>query len=398
MRKIAVVHDFLYTYAGAERVLEQILALYPDADLFSLFDFLPEDQRAFIGNRKVHTSFIQNLPFARKKHRWYFPLMPLAIEQLDLSHYDLIISSSYVAAKGVMTRPDQLHICYCHSPARFAWDLQGQYLEQSGIAGGLMSFPTRTLLHYMRIWDVRSSNSVDRFVTNSRFIARRIEKSYRRESVVVYPPVHTEKFTATEQREDFYLIACRQVPYKRVDLIIDAFNAMPDKKLVVVGAGPDHEKLKKKAGLNVQMLGFQPDDKLHSLMERCKAFVYGAEEDFGIVMVEAQAAGAPVIALGRGGAFEIVDVGRTGILFDRQEVPSVINAVQTFEAHDRMDPAECRANADRFSVKKFNHTFSTLIDREWTRFGGELKLSDIPAKPLPDPGKSSPPSLSSLSR
>lgn len=380
MRKIAIVHDFLYTYAGAERVLEQILELYPDADLFSLFDFLKDDQRRFVGGRKAKISFIQNLPFARKNHRWYFPLMPLAIEQLDLSAYDLVISSSYVAAKGVLTRPDQLHICYCHSPARFAWDLQGQYLETSGIAGGLMSLPTRLLLHYLRIWDTRSSNGVDVFATNSRFVGRRIEKTYRRESHVLYPPVQTEKFEAHQPREDFYLTACRQVPYKRVDLLIDAFNAMPDRKLVVVGTGPEHAKLKKRAGRNIEMLGFVPDDKLKDLMERTRAFVYGAEEDFGIVMVEAQAAGAPVIALCRGGAGEIVDVGRTGLLFDRQEPQLVIDAVRRFEASEAMDPAECRANAERFSVRKFRQAFEALVEREWTRFGGELKLSEPPSR------------------
>lgn len=368
MRRVAIVHDFLYTYAGAERVLEQILALYPEAELFSLFDFLPDDRREFLQGRRSTNTFIQKLPLARRNHRWFFPLMPLAIEQLDLTPFDLVISSSYVAAKGVLTRPDQLHVCYCHSPARFAWDLQGQYLQQAGIARSLMSFPTRAMLHYLRMWDVRSANGVDVFVTNSRFVARRVDKTYRREAVVVYPPVQTDRFDATKPREDYYLTACRQVPYKRVDLVVQAFNQIPGRRLVVVGTGPDHAKLKAMAGPNVEFRGQVSDAEMTGLMERAKAFVYAAEEDFGIVMVEAQAAGAPVIALGRGGATEIIDPGRTGLLFERQDVRAITEAIHHFESGEPMDPAECRANADRFSQRRFHVAFQSLVEREWTKF------------------------------
>ncbi|MDB5325200.1 MAG: hypothetical protein JWM57_769, partial [Phycisphaerales bacterium] len=210
--RVAIVHDFLYTYAGAERVLEQMLQVFPQAGLFSLFDFLPEGERGFIGNRTVQTSFLQRLPMARRKHRAFLPLMPLAIEQLDVSQYDLVLSSSYVAAKGVITRPDQLHVCYCHTPVRFAWDLQNRYLDQVKLSRGFRSFAVKLILHYIRNWDVRSANCVDHFLTNSDFVGRRIKKVYRRESKTVYPPVDTDFFSFLEKKEDYYLTASRMVP------------------------------------------------------------------------------------------------------------------------------------------------------------------------------------------
>lgn len=368
--RVAVIHDFLYTYAGAERVVEQLLVLYPQAELFSLFDFLPDEKRGFVGGRRATTTFIQKLPWARKKHRWYFPLMPLAIEQLDVSKYDLVISSSYLAAKGVLTRPDQLHVCYCHSPVRFAWDLQEQYLKQGGVKS-VMSGVVRGLLHYLRMWDVRSSNGVDLFVANSRFVGRRIEKTYRRESVVVYPPVDVGRFRADRERQGYYLTVCRQVPYKRVDLLVEAFNRMPERKLVVVGDGPDHEKLKAMAGKNVELLGHVTDPELKSLMEHARAFVYAAEEDFGIVMVEAQAAGAPLIAFGRGGAAEIVVPGRTGTTFAEQTVESVMEAVCRFDG-EAIGSDACRANAERFTIETFRERMANLVEAEWAAFSGRL--------------------------
>jgi glycosyltransferase involved in cell wall biosynthesis len=237
-----------------------------------------------------------------------------------------------------------------------------------------MSIPTKALLHYIRMWDVRSANGVDVFVTNSRFVGRRVEKVYRRQATVIYPPVATDLYSPAAEREEFYLTACRQVPYKRVDLLVNAFNKMPGKRLVVIGTGPDHAKLKRIAGPNVQMLGHVSQDELCSLMSRTKAFVYAAEEDFGIVMVEAQAAGAPVIALGRGGATEIVDHGRTGMLFDESEVECVVDAIMNFESAGDFDPQECRANALRFSVEKFHHGFGALVEEAWQGFQAELGI------------------------
>ena len=243
-----MVHDWLSVYAGAERVLEQMLSVLPQADLYSLIDFLPSGERDFIQNKPVTTSFLQRLPFARKHYRQYLPLMPLAVEQFDLSGYDLVISSSHAVAKGVLTGPDQLHVCMCYSPIRYAWDLQHQYLHESGLTRGLRGAAARTLLHRVRVWDARTANGVDDFIAISDFIARRIRKVYRRDSVVIYPPVDTGGFTLCEQKEDFYLTASRMVPYKKIDLIVQAFSGMPEKNLVVIGDGPDFRQSSGQSG------------------------------------------------------------------------------------------------------------------------------------------------------
>jgi UDP-N-acetylmuramyl pentapeptide phosphotransferase/UDP-N-acetylglucosamine-1-phosphate transferase/glycosyltransferase involved in cell wall biosynthesis len=365
--RVAIVHDFLYTYAGAERVLEQLVKVYPDADLFSLFDFLPEGERDFIADKPVTTSFIQRMPLANGHHRAFLPLMPLAIEQLDVSGYDVVISSSYLVAKGVITRPDQLHICYCHSPVRFAWDQQQQYLGASRMTWGVKSIVARMILHYIRTWDTRSSNGVDVFVTNSDFVGRRVQKIYRRESTTIYPPVDIESFKQAPggavPREEFYVTASRLVPYKRIDLVVQAFTEMPDKRLIVVGDGPEMERLKQIAGPNVQLVGHQPFAKLQHFMRMAKAFVFAAEEDFGIVVVEAQAAGTPAIAFARGGASESVVPNQTGLFFHRQDVASIKEAVEEFEQRD-WDPAVIAAAAERFNASRFRKEIAKLVARE----------------------------------
>jgi glycosyltransferase involved in cell wall biosynthesis len=368
-RSVGIVHDFLYCYAGAERVLEQILRVYPEAELFSLFDFLPAGQRDFIQNKAVRASFLQKLPLSRRKHRAYLPLMPLAIEQLDMSKYDLVISSSYLAAKGVITRPDQLHICYCHTPVRFAWDQQFQYLAHSGLQKGLRSLFARWILHYIRGWDVRSANGVDHFISNSSYVSRRISKIYRRDSTPIYPPVDVDRFTLSMQKDDYYLTASRLVPYKRIDLIVEAFNRFPDRKLIVIGDGPDFRKIQAMAGANVTMLGHQPFDVLRSYMQKARAFVFAAEEDFGIVPVEAQACGTPVIAFARGGQAESIVAGRTGLFFERQDVESVLQTVLRFEACEgRFSPLAIRANAMRFSAERFREEFENFVEARWSEF------------------------------
>ncbi|MDR6356182.1 glycosyltransferase involved in cell wall biosynthesis [Pseudomonas psychrotolerans] len=242
--KIAIVHDWLVTFAGAERVLAELFEIWPEADLFSVIDFLSDEDRAHLKGKHATTTFIQRLPQAKKRYQTYLPLMPHAIEQLDLSGYDLIISSSHAVAKGVLTGPDQLHISYVHSPIRYAWDLQHQYLKEAGLNTGLKGKLARIILHYVRIWDQRTAAGVDAFVANSHFIARRISKAYRREAKVIYPPVDISRFTPAGGKDDFYLTASRMVPYKRMPMIVEAFSAMPDKKLVVIGAGPEFEKAK----------------------------------------------------------------------------------------------------------------------------------------------------------
>lgn len=356
--KVAIVHDWLVTYAGAERVLEQLLNIFPEADLYSIVDFLPENNRNFIKNKKVTTSFIQKLPKAKTKYRNYLPLMPLAIEQFDLRGYDLIISSSHCVAKGVITGPDQKHICICYTPVRYAWDLQGQYLKESGLTKGLKGWLAKAILHYIRLWDLRTVNGVDEFIAISDYIKRRIWKTYRRESMVIYPPVDVESFEFFETKEDFYLTASRMVPYKKMDLIVEAFSKMPDKKLIVIGDGPDFNKIKSKATKNITLMGYQPFEVLKDHMQRAKAFVFAAEEDFGITPVEAQACGTPVIAYGKGGALETVvgidKVNPTGVFFEEQTVESICKAVGKFEDEkEKIGYKICRENAERFGNERF---------------------------------------------
>jgi glycosyltransferase involved in cell wall biosynthesis len=350
--KIAIIHDWLTVYAGAEKTLEQILKLYPQADIFTIVDFLAQKDRGFLAGHKITTSFIQNLPFAKTKYRHYLPLMPLAVEQFDLSGYNLIISDSHAVAKGVITGPDQIHISYVHSPIRYAWDLQHQYLRESKLDKGLKGWMARYILHKIRLWDLRTSNGVDHFIANSEFIARRIWKVYRRESVVIYPPVDVKAFDLCETKEEFYLTASRMVPYKKIDLIVEAFSVMADKKLIVIGDGPDFEKISGKAGANVTLMGYQTFEVLRDHMQRAKAFVFAAEEDFGIAPVEAQACGTPVIAYGKGGALETVVDGVSGIFFDTQSVESLCEAVERFEAM-KFDYAHISAHAHKFSVERF---------------------------------------------
>jgi len=372
--KIAIVHDWLVTYAGAERVLEQMIKIYPEADLYSLINFLPSNQRGFIMNKHVTTSFVQKLPFAKKHYRQYLPLMPLAVEQFDLSDYEIVLSSSHAVAKGVITGPEQLHISYVHSPIRYAWDLQHQYLKESGLDKGLKGWVARWILHKIRQWDSRTSNGVDHFLANSRFIAKRIMKVYRRESTVIYPPVDAEFFIFNEKKEDFYLTASRMVPYKKIDLIVEAFSQMPDKKLVVIGDGPDFNKIKSLSGKNIEILGFQPSDVLREYMQRARAFIFAAEEDFGITPIEAQACGTPVIAYGKGGILETIkgleDEFPTGLFFDQQNVDSIKKTIQLFEKEyeSKIDPRKCRENSMRFSPERFRRELSNFIYEKYEMF------------------------------
>jgi len=361
--KVAVIHDWLVTHAGAERVLERMLKSFPQADLFSLVDFLQPEQRGFIGHRPVKTSFIQHLPKARTAYRQYLPLMPLAVEQFDLSGYDLVISSSHAVAKGVLTGPEQLHICMCYSPIRYAWDLQHQYLRESNLEQGVKGAAARALLHYVRLWDVRTSPSVDLFISISEFIAKRINKVYRRPSLVLYPPVDTSAFTPSEERGDFYMTASRMVPYKRIDLIVEAFSKMPDKRLIVIGDGPEMSKIQALATPNVKIMGYQPFEVMRDQMRRARAFVFAAEEDFGIAPIEAQACGTPVIAYGRGGALETIRDGVSGLFFVEQTPRSLMDAVFRFEdQEEEFDPQACRENAMRFSNERFDREFKQAMD------------------------------------
>lgn len=377
--KVAIVHDWLVTYAGAERVLEQMLLCFPQADVFSLVDFVPEAERAFLGGRPVHTSFVQKLPGARKHYRNYLPLMPLAVEQLDVSAYDVIISSSHAVAKGVLVGPDQLHVCMCYSPIRYAWDMQHQYLHESGLDKGVKGWMARWLLHKIRLWDSRTAAGVDEFVAISRYIGRRIAKAYRRDSHVMYPPVSVEDFPLQQVKDDFYLAASRLVPYKKMPLIVQAFNQMPDRRLVVIGDGPDAQRCRELAGPNVSIMGYQSTAVLRGHMQRAKAFVFAAEEDFGIAPIEAQACGTPVIAFGKGGALETLrgldSDASTAVFFDEQTPQAIVNAVERFETDEgrRICPEACRENAQRFNPERFRQEFKSFVDIAWLEFSSKAR-------------------------
>ncbi len=350
--KVAIIHDWLETVAGAERVLEQMLLCYPEADLFAVVDFLPAGLRGILHGRVPRTSFLQRLPFARRWFRHYAMLLPMAVEQWDLSGYDLVLSSSHAIAKGVITGPDTLHVSYVHSPMRYAWDLQHQYLRESGLDRGLRGIAARWLLARLRQWDRGTANGVDLFLTNSHYVARRIRKAYRREAVVIPPPVDIETFSPGGEKGDFYLVASRQVAYKRIDLVAAAFAAMPDRKLVIVGDGPAHARVRAAArgAPNITFRPAVPQAELVALMRAARAFVFAGEEDFGIVLAEALACGTPVIAYQRGGAMEIVAEG-AGVLFQEQTAEAVAAAVERLEGSGA-DPGRCRAAAERFAAAR----------------------------------------------
>ncbi len=371
--KIAIVHDWLVATGGAEKVLFEISALFPDADLFTVVDFAEDAARAQLGGRRARTTFVQRLPGSRRRYRSYLPLMPLAIEQLDLSGYDLVISSSHAVAKGVLIGPDQLHICYCHSPIRYAWDMQHQYLRESGLDRGIKGMLARYLLHKIRNWDARTANGVDWFIANSDYIGRRIQKVYRRDSVTIHPNVAVADFECVDKKDDFYLTASRMVPYKKVALIVRSFAAMPDKRLVVIGDGPDMDLVRKAATPNVTIMGHQPFAVLKQHMQRARAFVYAAEEDFGIVVVEAQACGTPVIAYGKGGACETVVDGVTGVFFPEQTEQSIRDAVDGFEAQFEADAGVIRHHAEQFSAERFRQEFKSFVDEKLALFFADKK-------------------------
>jgi glycosyltransferase involved in cell wall biosynthesis len=364
--RVAVIHDWLVANGGAERTLARILECYPQAEVFTLVDFMPAEERAFLGDRPIHTSFLQGLPLARRFYRHYLPLMPLAVESFDLSGFDLVISSSFCVAKGVLTGPDQIHVSYVHSPMRYAWDLQHQYLREHRLEKGMRGLLTRKVLHDMRMWDARTAHGVDRFISNSSFIARRVWKIYQRQSDVIHPPVDTEFFQPVEgERDDYYLTASRLVPYKCAQLIIEAFAQMPERRLVVIGDGPEFKRLKAVAGPNVRMLGYQPNTVVRDYMQRARAFVFAALEDFGIAPVEAQACGTPVIAFGKGGVTESVIEGKSGVFFQEQTVESLLGAIHQFERRaGRFSAAEIRANALRFSTERFKQQFRACVEEQ----------------------------------
>ena len=371
----ALVHEWLTPKAtgGSELVVKEILQ-FIDADLYALIDFESTNPDSYLYQRQIGTTFLQNLPGVKGGVQKYLPLMPIAIEQLDLRHYDVILSSAHAVAKGILTTPQQLHLCYCHTPMRYAWDLTFDYLRQSRLGQGIPGIFTRYLLHRLRQWDVISANRVDHFIANSHFTASRIWRSYRRRADVVYPPVNIDRFTCTADKEDFYLTVCRLVGYKQVAPIVEAFN-LNGRNLVVIGTGTELQKLQQIAKPNVTILGYQPDTVVQDYLARAKAFVYAACEDFGIVLVEAQACGTPVIAYGVGGAAEtVLDIRShpecgTGILFLAQTTAAILTAVATFETYHQQFQAErIRTHAESFAASVFRSQYLSLVDRYYQQW------------------------------
>ena len=368
--KYALVHEWLTPKAtgGSELVVREILN-HIDANLYALIDFESSNLASYLYKRQIGTTFLQHLPFARNGVQKYLPLLPLAIEQLDLRQYDVILSSSHAVAKGVLTTPDQLHICYCHSPMRYAWDLTFDYLRESNLGQGVAGWVTRYLLHQLRQWDVLSANRVDYFIANSQHTARRIWRCYRREATVIYPPVNIDSCPFLANKEDFYLTVSRLVSYKQVSLIVKAFNQLK-LPLVIIGTGSEMPNIRNMANSNIQILGWQPDDVVKKYMSRAKAFVYAACEDFGIALVEAQACGTPVIAYGAGGALETVrdlhscmDTA-TGILFKNQTAAALMEAVEKFTADQNSFNLEyMRSHVSQFSLEIFGQRYLQFIDQ-----------------------------------
>jgi glycosyltransferase involved in cell wall biosynthesis len=367
--KVAIVHDWLETPGGAELVLKELLVVFPGADVFTMIDQRSPENSAMLGATRVTTSWLQHMPRVKKNYRSWLPLMPLALRSLDVSAYDLVISNSHAVAKGIRTHARQRHVCYCLSPMRYAWDLKAQYLRESGLDHGAKGALASAMLERMRTWDLANTSGVDAFATLSRFIAERIRRAYGRESTVIYPPVDTEFFTPGDApREDYYVTASRFVPYKRVDMIATAFRAVADRKLIVIGDGPDEGKVRAAAGPNVELVGRLSRDEVRSYLRRAKAFVFAAEEDFGIAPVEAQACGTPVIAFGRGGVTETVVSGETGVYYGSQTAEALADGVRRFEAvSPRISAERCRGNAVRFAAESFREGFRAFVEGEIER-------------------------------
>jgi len=369
--KKALVQDWFSVYAGAEKCVESFTNIWDDFDIYSLIDFLDDKDRDIIlKGKKANTSFIQNLPFAKTKYRNYLPLFPFAIEQFDLSKYDVVLSSSHAVAKGVLTNSNQLHICYMHTPIRYGWDLYHQYLKESRLDKGLKGLLAKYFLHKIRMWDISTINRVDHYIANSHYIARRIKKVYGKESTVIYPPVDVDKFELYEKKEEYYFTMSRMVPYKKIDLIVEAFSKT-DKKLLVAGTGPDEEKIKKLASRNIEFLGFISDKEAINYMQKAKAFIFAAEEDFGIVPVETQACGTPVICLGKGGTKETVIDGLTGVHFKEQNIDELLLAIKRFE-NIEFDYKKIRQNSLKFSKERFEKEIKEFIELKYQEFKDKL--------------------------
>ncbi len=364
--RIALIHDYLNQYGGAERVLEALTELFPDAPIYTLI-YDPKKMRGVFSNKKIRTSFLQKIPFVKSYHRIFPFLMPIAIEQFDLSNYDIVLSDSASFAKGVITKPETLHICYCHTPPRYAWDDSHKYIEEYGfpkIIKRLIPF----FMNYIRLWDREAALRVDKFICNSNFVARRIKKYYNRKATVIYPSVDTRAFYPVKSdghqtKEADFLMVGRLLPYKRFDIAIEAFNKM-GKPLKIIGDGPEIKRLKKLAKKNIEFLGELSGEKLREYYQNCQALIFPQEEDFGIVALEAMACGRPVIAYRGGGALESVKEGETGAFFNEQTSEALMKAVKEFKPKN-FNPQKIRQHALKFSKDKFKKKIKNFVERSY---------------------------------
>lgn len=368
--KVAIVQEWLVTVGGSDKVVKAIMDVFPDADIYTLVAKKEVCDELGIPWEKVHTSFIQKMPLGTKKHRAYLPLFPFAIEQFDLRGYDVVISSSHCVAKGVLTKADQLHICYCHSPIRYCWDMYNEYLEESHLDKGFKSWLVRLMLHPIRQFDAIAGSRVDYYISNSDYVGQRIRKTYRRKATTIHPNIDISNFELCNDKQEYYLASSRLVAYKKIDTIIEAFNQMPDKKLVVIGGGPNLEAYRKLANANVTVMGYQPFDVLKDKMQHAKAFVFAADEDFGMIPIEAQSCGTPVIAYGHGGSLETVNSGKTGLFFNEQTPEAIVEAVNRFEAMGSQPfaPAVCRQWAEGFSEERFKREIKEFVEEKYEEF------------------------------
>lgn len=370
-RNVAFVHEWLTEWGGSEDSLRAMLACYPQARLHATIDYLSPADRSRLGAETISTTFLQRAPAVRKRFWNYLPLTPLAVEGHDLRHADVIVSSSHACAKGVLTRADQLHLSYVYSPMRYAWDLHHAYLEDYGLDRGLKGLLARYMFHRLRMWDRQTANNVDLLIAISRHVQRRIWRTYRRPSSVIYPPVRTGLFQLEQHKEDHYVTVSRLVSYKRIDIMLEAFRTMPSRRLIVIGDGPELAALRTTCPPNVSLLGRQPDDVVRQHLQAARAFLFAAHEDFGISPLEAQACGTPVIAYGAGGSLETVrgpgtGAPPTGLFFGAQTAAALAEAVQAFErAGPVFAPQACREWAEQFGEERFRREFTQCVEHAW---------------------------------
>ncbi|HCP08486.1 MAG TPA: glycosyltransferase family 4 protein [Candidatus Moranbacteria bacterium] len=358
--KIALVHDYLVQVGGAEKVLECFTELFPHAPIFTLV-YDKELMHGVFEGKNIKTSFIQKLPFSKSRHRIFPPLMPMAIEQFDFSDYDVVLSDSNSFAKGIVTGPETLHICYMHTPMRYAWDDCQKYTSDFSFPDIIKKF-VPLAMNYIRLWDRISADRIDKIIANSNFVARRIKKYYHKENVVIHPPVNVQNFYVSEKQEDYFLIVGRMMAYKKNDIAIKAFNKL-GLPLKVIGRGPELKKLKKIAGPNIEFLGRVPDEELAMHYSKCRAFIFPQEEDFGIVAIEAMASGRPVIAFRGGDIPEHIEEGKTGIFIEKQTADDIMEAIRKFE-NMKFDPHYIRAQSLKFDREIFKAKIREYVEAE----------------------------------